>query len=203
MSCVLQVDQDDEARTDQAMGDVNTKQATDPGEIIQVTQTSQESNQSPKAISASLSPLNTPPYSIPSSVTTDDDRDSLATPPELVEKPQMTDSYLQAMADVSVPTIRRTSNSSGNGFEIINADNGIPEDSSNQMMRSIDDARARSPPVEEQQQTQSAVVTETPRLHEEKQTEQSEIFGGYLPHISLGVAVAAVAVGFFALKKNM
>lgn len=148
-----------------------------------------------------LSPLNTPPYSFPSSVTTDDERDSLATPPELVERPQMTESYLQAMGEEA----RRISSASGNGFELIDSENGGSEDN-HQPTQSIDDVKAfdaqqQEDQTEDKKKADVAVPVQEQEFAE-KAVKEDSIFGGYLPHISLGIA-AATAIGFLVMKKNM
>lgn len=150
-----------------------------------------------------LSPLNTPPYSFPSSVTTDDERDSLATPPELVERPQMTESYLQAMGEQA----RRISSASGNGFELIDSENGGSEDNQ-KPTQSIDDVKAFDPEQEVQGEADDespVVAREAAQKHEfpEEPAKEDSILGGYLPHISLGIAAATAIAGFLVMKKNM
>nr|XP_039253755.1 uncharacterized protein LOC120330860 isoform X1 [Styela clava] len=179
-----------------------------------------------------LSPLSTPPFSIPSSTNTDDDRDSLATPPEMVEKPLMTESFIRAMGGED---IRRESSGNGNDFEIIGSENGASMTDSQNVMQSIEESQVSELVVEKEEissvqssNAQSAdlvvvneeisseqsstaqseldhkVSTQTASIVETETTSEEEpILGGYLPHISLGVAAAAAVAGFFVLKKNM
>lgn len=166
-----------------------------------------------------LSPLSTPPFSIPSSTNTDDDRDSLATPPEMVEKPLMTDSFIRAMGGEEM---RRVSSGNGNDFEIIGSENGAASTGNQSMVQSIDDVEAYDPPTEKEDifpeqsssmqsesqapsnvEVSASEITKSSVPEAKEPSNEESLFGGYLPHISLGVAAAAAVAGFFVIKKHV
>lgn len=149
------------------------------------------------------SPLSSPPFSIPSSVNTDDDRESLPTPPEIIERPMMTDTYIEAM------------NLEGGLGKPLQKIDDVENLDSDYMKEQL----AKKPYItltdsDESQSTCTTNVStyegyestgtgkEALEQQTEEETPQESMFGGYLPHLSVGVAAAAAIASLFVLKRN-
>ncbi|XP_076821086.1 uncharacterized protein LOC143466524 isoform X2 [Clavelina lepadiformis] len=153
--------------------------------------------------------LDSPPFSMLQSLNDEEERESLssATPPEILDRPQMTASLIQMMGGGDA-----TSNINSNG------NTGTSSDSNEfEMVGSIGSTSASKstspPPSHTSPEPENEPVSSlTSRLKSfavsedaiAKPTELPSDGGGvsdYLPHISIGVAAAAACIGIFMLKK--
>ncbi|CAK8684125.1 unnamed protein product [Clavelina lepadiformis] len=177
--------------------------------------------------------LDSPPFSMLQSLNDEEERESLssATPPEILDRPQMTASLIQMMGGGDATS---NINSNGNTGETIHCccikslhqlfcNNssllvGTSSDSNEfEMVGSIGSTSASKstspPPSHTSPEPENEPVSSlTSRLKSfavsedaiAKPTELPSDGGGvsdYLPHISIGVAAAAACIGIFMLKK--
>uniref|UniRef100_H2YLP0 Uncharacterized protein n=1 Tax=Ciona savignyi TaxID=51511 RepID=H2YLP0_CIOSA len=116
-----------------------------------------------------------------------------ATPPEIVERPPMTASFMQMMGggDVNLSAYNSNEGSEGNGFEMVASMESCTLDVANPDPPTPSDESVSAPSNE---------TDKVEQLHHSKQTTSN--ISSFLPQISIGVAAAAACIGFIMLKKN-